>query len=123
MVTGIPDGRTVILPFFHTSISIWLPGHEGSFSFLYYNTFQVRWVPVSTTWHILRLWMEEWPPAVNILNKQSRTNDKGWSFSLENGCGANNPSPSKINLLQKTKWSLGPGRILWINNPSNGIWI
>jgi hypothetical protein len=31
--------------------------------------------------------------AVNILNKQSWTADKGWSFSLGVGRGTNNPSP------------------------------
>jgi hypothetical protein len=30
--------------------------------------------------------------AVNILNKQPRTNDKQWSSSLGIGRGANNPS-------------------------------
>jgi hypothetical protein len=33
------------------------------------------------------------PSFANILNKQPRTNDKGWSSSLEIGRGANNPSP------------------------------
>jgi len=45
-----------------------------------------KWVPVTTAWHVLRLQMEEQPPilrvVVNILNKQSRTADKGWSSSL-----------------------------------------
>jgi hypothetical protein len=31
-----------------------------------------------------------WRVAVNILNKQSRTADKGWSYSLGVGRGANN---------------------------------
>jgi hypothetical protein len=31
--------------------------------------------------------------AANILNKQSRTADKGWSSSLGVGPGANNSSP------------------------------
>jgi hypothetical protein len=31
--------------------------------------------------------------AANILNKQSRTADKGWSFSLGVGPGAKNSSP------------------------------
>jgi hypothetical protein len=31
--------------------------------------------------------------AANILNKQPRTSDKGWSSSLGIGRGANNPSP------------------------------
>ena len=39
------------------------------------------WVPVTTAWCVLRLWMEERPPirrvAANKLNKQSRTADKG----------------------------------------------
>jgi hypothetical protein len=30
--------------------------------------------------------------AANILNNQLRTDDKGWSFSLGVGRGANNPS-------------------------------
>ena len=55
-----------------------------------------KWVPVTTAWRV-RLRMEEGPPiwrvAVNILNKQSRTADKGWSYSLGVGLGSNN-SPS-----------------------------
>jgi len=45
----------------------------------------------------MRLRMEERPPmwtvAANILNKQSRTADEGWSSSLGFGRGANNFSP------------------------------
>jgi hypothetical protein len=44
---------------------------------------------VTTAWRVLRLWRE----AANILNKQSRTADKGWSSSLGFGRGANNSSP------------------------------
>jgi len=48
--------------------------------------------------------MEEWPQiwrvAANILNKQSRTADKGWSSSLGVERGANNCSLSKNILLQ-----------------------
>jgi hypothetical protein len=36
-----------------------------------------------------------WRVATNILNKQSRTADKGWSSSFGVGRGANNASPSK----------------------------
>ena len=40
-----------------------------------------RWVLVTTAWRVFKLWMEErpavWRVAVNILNKQSRTADKG----------------------------------------------
>ena len=49
-------------------------------------------VPVTTIWHVLRLWMEErpsiWRVAGNILNKQSRTTEKGWFASLGVGRGA-----------------------------------
>jgi hypothetical protein len=48
--------------------------------------------------------MEERPPirrvAANILNKQSRTADKGWSSSLRVLRGANNSSPLKRILLR-----------------------
>jgi len=50
-----------------------------------------------TTWRVPRMRMEEqpliWRVAVNILNKQSRTADKGWSSNLEVGRVANNCSP------------------------------
>jgi hypothetical protein len=52
---------------------------------------------VTTAWRILGLRMEgtasSWRLAVNILNKQPRTNNKGRSSSLGVGRGANNPSP------------------------------
>ncbi|KAJ4443458.1 hypothetical protein ANN_05127 [Periplaneta americana] len=37
--------------------------------------------------------LQIWRVAVNILNKQSRTADEGWSSSLGVGRRANNPSP------------------------------
>jgi hypothetical protein len=37
--------------------------------------------------------LQIWRVAVNILNKQSRTADKGWSSNLGVGHGANNSSP------------------------------
>jgi hypothetical protein len=58
-----------------------------------------QWVPVTTAWRIIRLQVEEWPPiwrvAANILNKQWRTADEGWSSSLGVGRGADNSSPLK----------------------------
>ena len=58
-----------------TSVSTCMP---------YHNTMVSR--SVTKAWLILRLRMEEWPPiwriAVNILNKQSQTADKGWSSNL-----------------------------------------
>jgi len=56
-----------------------------------------KWDPVTTAWCDLRLQIEERPPiwrvAVNILNKQSWTVEKGWSSSLGVGRSANNSSP------------------------------
>jgi hypothetical protein len=37
--------------------------------------------------------LQIWRVAANILNKQSRTADRGWSSSLGVGRWANNPSP------------------------------
>jgi hypothetical protein len=36
--------------------------------------------------------LQKWRAAVNILNKQSQTADKGWASSLGVGRGANNSS-------------------------------
>ena len=56
-----------------------------------------KWVSVTTAWRVFRLRMEERPPirrvAADILNKQSRTADKGWSSSLEVGRGVKNSLP------------------------------
>jgi hypothetical protein len=43
--------------------------------------------------------LQVWRVAANILNKQSRTADKGWSSTLGVGRGANNYSPKKIRFL------------------------
>jgi hypothetical protein len=37
--------------------------------------------------------LQVWKVAANILNKKSRTADKGWSSSLCVGRGTNNSSP------------------------------
>jgi len=63
--------------------------------------FQMSFVYSVTTRRILRLPTEEythsyhpiWMVAVNMLNKQSRTADKGWSPSFGVGQGADNYSP------------------------------
>jgi hypothetical protein len=66
--------------------------------------------------------LQRWRLAANILNKQPRTNDKGWSSSLGVGRGTNNHSPYKTSLLRKGSMSLRPGRILWIKDICKGIW-
>jgi hypothetical protein len=56
-----------------------------------------KWVPVAMACRDLRLRREERPPiwrvAVSVLNRESRTFDKGWSSSLGDGRGARNSSP------------------------------
>jgi len=56
-----------------------------------------KWAPVTMAWWNRRLRMEErslvWRVAVNILNKELQTDNKGWSTSLGVGQGANNSSP------------------------------
>ena len=51
-----------------------------------------KWVPVTTVWCVLRLWMEEWPSTWrvdgSILNKQLWTAEKGWYSILGVGQGA-----------------------------------
>jgi hypothetical protein len=60
--------------------------------------------------------LQIWRVAANILNKQSRTADKGWSSMWVVVRGANNSSPSIINLLRNVTKGLGPSWMLWINN-------
>jgi hypothetical protein len=56
-----------------------------------------KWVPVTWNGASSGLRVQERPPiwrvAANMLNKQSRTADTGWSSSLGVGQGANNSSP------------------------------
>jgi hypothetical protein len=56
--------------------------------------------------------MEERPPiwrvAANILNKQSRKADKGWSSSLGVRRGANNASPSKNHVKKHSQGEMFP---------------
>jgi hypothetical protein len=54
------------------------------FSFRKQCRLHVMWVPVTTAWYALGLRMEV---AVNALNKQPRTRDKGWSSSCGGGLG------------------------------------
>ena len=64
-----------------------------------YTTLSVFDVPVTTAWRVLRLRIEERLPirrvAANKLNKQSRTANKGISFSSRVGRGASNSYPKK----------------------------
>jgi hypothetical protein len=45
--------------------------------------------------------LQLWRVAVNILNKQPRTADDWWFFSLGVGHGGNKFSPEKNNIVMK----------------------
>ena len=61
-----------------------------------------------------------WRVAMNILNKQSRTDEKRWSSSLAAEQGAKNSSPlNRILLRNVNTESLRPGLIFWCDL-SNG---
>jgi hypothetical protein len=66
--------------------------------------------------------LQVWRVAANILNKQSRTADKGGPPAWGLGVGPTTPHPKKISLLRKIRRSLGPGRIPWINDLSDRKW-
>jgi hypothetical protein len=53
--------------------------------------------------------LQIWKVAVNILNKQSRTADRGWPSSLGIGRGANNPHRKTLYLLRSMCKGLGNG--------------
>jgi hypothetical protein len=61
--------------------------------------------------------------AVNILNKQLWTANRGWPSSMGVGWGANKPPHHKTsNLIYDMNKSLKPGWILW-NDPGTKKWI
>jgi hypothetical protein len=68
-----------------------------TWAFLSFRYAQHQWVPVTTAWRVLGLRLNErprrWRVTANILNKQSRTSEEGWSSSLEIGRDTNNSSP------------------------------
>jgi hypothetical protein len=80
------------------SLCLYSPFDFGRFfSFLILYT-HVRWVPCHHGMARPQVadggdGLQFWRLAANILNKQSRTADKGWSSSLGVGRGANNSSP------------------------------
>jgi len=71
----------------------------------------VMLVPVTTAWRILGLQIEDMEGSWNILNKHSRTVDKGWPSSLGVGRGANNSSLQKKSWLRNVKQELR--RMTW----------
>jgi len=87
-------------------------------AFLYIkDTVRDKLVPVNTAWRVLRLLKEERPPiwrvAANILNKQSRTADEGWSSSLMFGQRANNSSPWKTFVTEYSQDHWGDPDVDW----------
>jgi hypothetical protein len=81
---------------------------------------------VTTAWHVLVFAdggdsLQVWKVSVNVLNKQLRTADKGWSSNMGDGRVANNPSPYKISLLRSITKDLG--QIFRTNDLNYGICI
>jgi hypothetical protein len=63
-----------------------------------YHSFHVKWVPCHHSMARPQVadggkGLQIWRVAVNILNKQSQTANKGWPSSLGVGRGANNSPP------------------------------
>ena len=59
------------------------------YNFCYCNGYlcsRDKWVPVTTAWGFVSMWMAKRAPifrvGANIINKQLRTADKGWSRGL-----------------------------------------
>ena len=69
------------------------------------QNFHDKWALITTAWRVLSLRMEGrtamWRVTVNILNKQSRTCDKGWSSGLGVRRGAFSSLPSKTYDITK----------------------
>jgi hypothetical protein len=63
--------------------------------------------------------LQIWRAAANILNKQSRTADMGFSCSLGVGRGLTTPHRKKHSMLRNVTHGLGLGRIRW-NDINNG---
>jgi len=63
--------------------------------------------------------LQIWKVVANILNKQSRAADKGWSSSLGVGRGV---IAVKISLLRIVTQGIRIGRILW-NDVGNRNWM
>jgi hypothetical protein len=59
--------------------------------------------------------LQIWRVAANMLNKQSRTADSGWSSSLRVGRGPTTFTHKTQCLLRNTAHSRRPGRIIWHN--------
>jgi hypothetical protein len=64
-----------------------------------------------------------WRVAANILNKQSRTAEGGGPPAGGWGGGLTTHYRKTPNLLRNIHYSLGPGRILWQNDPCAEKWI
>jgi hypothetical protein len=78
--------------------------------------FHVKWVPCHHCMAPPQVadegdGLQIWRAAANVLNKQSRTVDKGWSSSLTIGRGANNSPQKKKKILRNVTKGLALGRI------------
>jgi hypothetical protein len=64
--------------------------------------------------------LQIWKATANILNKQSRTADKGWSSSFGLGEVLTTPHRKNLNMLRIIHRGLGTGLILWYDLTGTG---
>jgi hypothetical protein len=89
MASSVPGCNSVIDIVARLEIRMRCPVVRSYHSLHYFTTVcTLKPCYVGPPWRVLRLRRV----AANILNKQSRTADKGWSSSLGVGRGANNSS-------------------------------
>jgi hypothetical protein len=124
----------------YTHTFIYIINMTFNYGWLYFWD-HVKWAPchldvarpqVPDGAHGLQLWRA----AANILNKQPRTADRGWSSSYGVGRGANNPYHKTHNLLRMytRAWDRGVwsgfswlrigtvGGLLWMRWWTFGFW-
>jgi hypothetical protein len=103
----------VLIPYTRT-VSVCVQFHTSSNSFVLSSLFRDNCVASPRHGTARRVLSCEWKTVpMNILNKQSRTADKGWSSSLGVGRGATTPHRKTLTTLQtitkdsESDWSFG----------------
>jgi hypothetical protein len=101
---------TQILPSILRNLNVHYHGHKNPSRVPILSL--VRWVPSHQSMLRPRVAgggdsLQTRKVTASILNKQSRTANKGWSSSMRVGCMGNTSSPWKIRLLQKVTKGLG----------------
>jgi hypothetical protein len=100
----------------------------GNYIYSIIEIFHVKWVPCHHGMARPQFadggdGLQIWRVAANILNKQSRTADRGWSSSMGAGREFKTHHRKTTNLSRNRKDNLEPGRILWQNGLDTEKWI